>query len=105
MQMQGTTNGEGLFGEAIKIYIIDRGGPMSTLEVIAQRILALEVANASGGTKSKAHVIGDIGGLSLGPNITIITFVHVVHGFGLHMRGRETNWGKDKHKITIIARG
>ena len=66
MQRQGTTNGEGLFGEAIKIYIIDHGGPMSTLEVIALRILALEVAYASGGAKNKARVIGDIGGLGLG---------------------------------------
>jgi len=105
MQMQGTTNGEGLFGEAIEICIIDRGSPMSMLEVIAHRILALEVANASGGAKTKAHVIGDIAGLNLGPNMAVITFVHAVHGFGLRMRGRETNWGKDKHEITIKARG
>jgi hypothetical protein len=50
----GTTYGKGLLGEAVEINIIDRGGPMSTLEVIALRILALEVANASGGAKSKA---------------------------------------------------
>jgi hypothetical protein len=78
---------------------------MSTLEVIALRILALEVANASGGTKRKAHGIGDIGCLGLGPNMSIIAFVHAVHGFGLCMRCRDTNWGEDEHHITIKARG
>jgi hypothetical protein len=34
--------------------IIDRGGAVSTLEVIAKRILALEMANAGGQSKSKA---------------------------------------------------
>jgi hypothetical protein len=67
------------------------------------RILALEVANASGGAKRKAHGIGDIGCLGLGPNMAVIAFVHVVHRFGLRMRGRETNWGEDKHHITIKA--
>ena len=38
---------------------------MSTLEVIALRICTLEVANASGRAKNKAHVVGDIGGLGL----------------------------------------
>jgi hypothetical protein len=36
---------------------------VNTLEVIAKRILALEVANANGGLKNKAYVIADIGGL------------------------------------------
>ena len=78
---------------------------MSTLEVIALRILALEVANASGGAKSKAHVIGDIGCLGLGPNMAVIAFVHTVHGFGLCMRRRDTYWGKNKHLNPIKARG
>ena len=73
---------------------------MSTLEVVAQRILALEVANASGGAKNKAHVIADISGLDLGPNMDAIAFVHVVYGFGLCMRGQDINWGEDKHPIT-----
>jgi hypothetical protein len=30
-----------------------------------------------------AHVIGDIGGVGFCPNMTVIAFVHVVHGFGL----------------------
>ena len=67
---------------------------MSTLKVIALRILALEVANASGGAKNKAHVIGDIGGLGLGPNMAAIVFVHAIHGFGLRMREKDTNWGR-----------
>ena len=94
---------EGLFGEPVKINIIDRGGPMSTLEVIALRILALEVANTSGGLESKAHVIVDIGGLGIGPNMAVIAFVHVVHEVGLRMRGWDTNYGEDKISITIIA--
>lgn len=49
-----TTNGKKLIGEAIEFNIIDQGGTMSTLEVVAIRILALEVANTSGGEKNKA---------------------------------------------------
>ena len=52
---------------------------MSTLEVIALRILALEVPNVSGGTLNKAHVIGDIGGLGFGPNMAVMAFVHAIH--------------------------
>jgi hypothetical protein len=59
------------------------------------------MANARGGAKSKAHVIRDIGGLGFGSNMTVIAFAHAVHGFGLRMRGRETNWGEDKHTIPI----
>jgi hypothetical protein len=51
----GTTNGKKkLLGEAIKFNIIDRGGMVNTLEVVALRILALEVANAGGRVKNKA---------------------------------------------------
>ena len=105
MQRQGTTNVEGLLGESIKINVIHIGGPMSTLEVITLRIWTLEVANASGGAKKKANVIGDIGGLGLGPNMAVIAFVHAFHGFGFRMRGRDTNWGEHKHTITIKPRG
>ena len=42
-------------------------------------------------TKNKAHVIGDIGGLSLGPNMAVITFVHIVYEFGHRISGRDTN--------------
>ena len=38
MQRHGTTNGKRLLGEVVKINIIDRGGPMSMLEVIALTI-------------------------------------------------------------------
>ena len=78
---------------------------MNTLEIIALRIWTLEVANASGGAEREAPVIGDIGGLGLGPNMAVIAFVHAFHGFGFRMRGRDTNWGEDKHHITIKARG
>ena len=64
---------------------------MSTLKVITQRILAQKVANASGEAKNKAHVIGNISGQGLCPNMAVIAFVHAVHGFGLRMRGRDTN--------------
>ena len=78
---------------------------MSTLEVIALRILALEVASASGRANNKAHVIAHIGDMGLGLNMAVIEFVHAVHGFGLRMRGQNTNWGEDKHSITIKLRG
>lgn len=87
-QREGTTNGKGFLGEAVKISIIDGRDAMSTLEVIATGILALEVANTRRGAKSKAHVIGDIGGLGFGPNMAVVAFVHALHGFGLRMRGR-----------------
>jgi hypothetical protein len=90
--------------EAVEISIIDRGGAVSTLEVIAMRILALEVANASGGAKNKAYVIVDIGGLGVGPNMAVIAFVHAVHGFGLRMKGRDAYRGEDKHPIPIKVR-
>jgi hypothetical protein len=78
---------------------------MSTLEVITLRILALEVANISGRARRKAHGIGNIGCLGLGPNMAVIAFVHAIHGFGLRMRGRDINWGEDEHHITIKAWG
>ena len=53
-QKEGTTNGKWLLCEAVKIRIIDKGGVMSTLEVVAMRIMALEVTNAIGQTKNKA---------------------------------------------------
>jgi hypothetical protein len=101
MVWQVTTNGEGLLGEAIKISIIDKRRPMSTLKVVASRIMALKVANAGGRSKSKAQDIGNVGGLGFGPDVAVVTFIHSVHGLGLSMRGRGTNWGEDKHHITI----
>ena len=62
---------------------------MNTLEVIAKRILALKVANACKGAQNKPHVIADIGGMGLGPNMVVIAFVHAVHEFGLRMRARD----------------
>ena len=60
---------------------------MSTLEVVAMRILALEVANAHGGAKNKAYVISNVGGQGFGPDMANVAFVHAVHEFGLCMRG------------------
>ena len=47
-QKQGTTNQKGFLCEAVEISIIDRECVVSMLEVIAKRVLALEMANASG---------------------------------------------------------
>ena len=105
MQRRGTNNLERLLGESIKVSVIHIGGPMSTLEEIALRIWTLEVANAKGRAKRKAHGIGDIGCLGLGPNMAVIAFVHAVHRFGLRMRGRDRNWGEDKQDIAIKTRG
>ena len=62
---------------------------MSTLKVVASRIMTLQVANAGGRTKSKAQVISNVGGLGFGPDMVVKAFVHVVHGLGLRMRGRD----------------
>ena len=60
---------------------------MSTLKVVASRIMTLQVANVGGRTKNKAQVIGNVGGLGFGLDMAIEAFVHTVHGFGLRMRG------------------
>ena len=56
-QRQGTTNRKGLLREADKISIIDRGGAMSTLEVVAMRIMALEVAKQKARPKSLVMLV------------------------------------------------
>ena len=83
----GTTNEEKLLNEAIKFSVIDVGGTMNTLEVVALRILALKVANAGGRAKNKAYVILNVGGLGFNLDMAVVTFVHAVHGFGLCLRG------------------
>jgi hypothetical protein len=50
----GPPMGKILFGEVVKFIIIDRRCTMSTLEVVAMKIMALEVANASGRMKNEA---------------------------------------------------
>jgi hypothetical protein len=88
-QRYRATNGKGLLCEAVEISIIDSGGAMSTLKVVASRIMTLQVANAGRRTKSKAQVIGNVGGLGFGPDMAVEAFVHAVHGLGLRMRGRD----------------
>ena len=97
----GTTNEEKLLNEAIKFNVIDVGGTMNTLEVVALRILALKVANAGGRAKNKAYVILNVGGLGFNLDMAVVTFVHAVHGFGLCLRGWNINGGGDKQLITI----
>ena len=62
---------------------------MSTLKVVASRIMTLQVANAGGRTKNKAQVIGNVGGLGFRPDMAVEAFIHVVHGLGLRMRGQD----------------
>ena len=45
---QRATNGKRLLCKAVEISIIESGATMSTLKVVASRIMALEVANAGG---------------------------------------------------------
>jgi hypothetical protein len=59
---------------------------MSTLKVVASRIMALEVANVGGRSKNKAQDIGNVGGLGFGPDMAVVAFIHAVHGFGLRIR-------------------
>ena len=59
---------------------------MSTLKIVTRRIMTLQVANAGGRTKSKAKVIGNVGGLGFGPDMAVVAFIHAVHRFGLRMR-------------------
>jgi hypothetical protein len=51
---------------------------MGALKVITTRVLALEMANTDRGTKNKANVVGNVGGLSLSPNMAIILLIHAV---------------------------
>jgi len=69
---------------------------MGTLKVITSRVLALEMANTGRGTKSKANVVCNVGGLSLRPNMAIILLVHAVQGLGPGLRGRGFCCREDK---------
>lgn len=59
---------------------------MSTLEVVAMMIVVLEVEEGGQGLKIWALIYADLGDLGLGPNMAIVTFVHVVLKFDIHMK-------------------
>ena len=59
---------------------------MGALKVITTRVLALEMANTSRGTKCKTNVVCNVGGLSLRPKMTIISLVHAVQQLGPGLR-------------------
>jgi hypothetical protein len=69
---------------------------MGALKVITTRVLALEMANTGRGTKSRANVICNVGGLSLRPNMAIILLVHAVQRLGSRLRGRDFCGREDK---------
>ena len=73
---------ERLNSETIKFHVVDLRDTMGALKVITTRVLALEMANTGRGTKYKANVVCNVGGLSLRPNMAIILLVHAVHGSG-----------------------
>ena len=93
-QRLGPTNGKGVLCEAVEISIIDSGGAMSTLKVVASRIMTLHVANARRQTKSMAQATHNVSDLGFGPDMDVIAFVHDVHRFGLRMRRGDTNGGR-----------
>jgi hypothetical protein len=59
---------------------------MGSLKVITTRVLALEMANTGRGTKYKANVVCNVGGLNFSPNVAIILFVHAVQRLGPGLR-------------------
>jgi hypothetical protein len=59
---------------------------MGTLKVITTRVLALEMANTGRGTKNKANVVCNVGGLSLCLNMAIILLVHAVQQLGSRLK-------------------
>jgi hypothetical protein len=77
---------ERIFSETFKFRVVNLRGTMGALKVITTRVLALEMANTDRGTKSKANVVCDVGGLSLRPNMAIILLVHAVQRLGSRLR-------------------
>ena len=73
------TNSKGFLGEAIKFCIIQSQSPTRALKVIAPWVLALQVTNANGGSKCEVQIVANVGGQSLGPNMTIIALIHSIH--------------------------
>ena len=71
-----------IFSKTFKFRVIDLRGTMDALKIITTRVLALEMANTGRGTKSKANVVCNVGGLSLRPNMAIKLFVHAIQRLG-----------------------
>ena len=76
---------------------------MKLLKVVTLWILALKVANTSGGTKLQIEVIVDVGGLDSSPDMTTIALIHTIYGFGFGMRNHSFDEREDKYKSTIKA--
>ena len=55
---------------------------MGASKIITTLVLALKTANTGRGTKCKANVVCNVGGLSLCPNMAIILLVHAVQRLG-----------------------
>ena len=77
------TNRKGFLGEAIKFHIIKSRRPTRALKVIALWILALQVTDTNRGTKCEVQIVANVGGQSLGPNMTVIALIHSIHRYGL----------------------
>ena len=77
---------ERFFSETFKFCVVDLRGTTGALKVITTRVLASEMANTGRGTKCNAHVICNVGGLSLHPNMAIILFVLAVQRLGSGLR-------------------
>jgi hypothetical protein len=77
---------ERIFSETFEFGVVNLRGTMGALKVITARVLALEMANTGRGTKGKANVICNVGGLSLSPNMAIILLVHAVQRLGPGLR-------------------
>ena len=45
--------------------------------------------------------MGNVGGLGFGPDMVVVASVYAVHGFGLHMKGQDTDGGEDIYLITM----
>jgi len=75
-----------IFSETFKFRVVNLRDTMGALKVITTRVLTLEMANTDRGTKSKANVVCDVGGLSLRPNMAIILLVHAVQRLGSRLR-------------------
>ena len=100
-----STNKKGFLGEAIKFHIIQSRHLIGALKVIALWVLALQVTDANGQTKCEVQIIANVGGQSLGLNMTIIALIHSIYKSGLGVYNCVTNWREVKHVIIVKARG
>jgi len=80
-----------VLGGSNKFNIIKLRRSMRTVQVVIVEILALKVADTNKRPKGKTEGVSNIGGLGLGRDMAIVTFIHALYGSNLGPGGECTN--------------